>query len=317
MGIEDEIAELEAKIAAEEGNNQPDQDEDEHEQAEEAKLPEETAELGEESADERPADGEEPAEKKKTPSDYAKERKAKAAERKAERDRIAELEAEVARLRQQPQQPQPETKRAEPANTDPEPDRQTHYEEWLEWKDRKNEERIALLEQNVGRQQYQTEAERKIGAAIAEVESLSAQKKTVLPDIDDARQHLVNGLSRSYRIAGVSQDKIDALVNRKIIEVAALAQQAGHDPIEALYDFTINELGYEPRDASPKDDVSSEDAKQPDMRRLADNRSRNAGTAAARGRGGKSLTLQEAVSMSTEEWARLPKAEQERLMRMA
>jgi len=88
--------------------------------------------------------------------------------------------------------------------------------------------------------------------------------------------------------------------------------QKGLDPIEEMY-HEAKELGY----SAPPKAVEQEEKKEikPDLDKIAANRARNAGTAAAKGTGTSGqLTGSTAATLTAKEWAALPKAEKDRIL---
>jgi hypothetical protein len=133
------------------------------------------------------------------------------------------------------------------------------------------------------------------------------------PDYDDISNAYKAGLYQSIRIQHpkLTHEQLLEETNRTLLVKAGTLMNEGYDPIEEMYHEAKN-LGFKPL---PKEEQQEEPAPKVNLAKLAANRSRNAGTAGAKGNGAQpNLTRKAASELTTAEWARLPKEEKKRLL---
>lgn len=300
MGLQDVIDETKKQLA--ELDEKP------------AVEPEEPALVPEEEVEEPEAEeveAEEPGEPEKEPepepnptaADFARMRR----EKKALEKKLAELEAAKAAPVEKVE------KVAETPSTDPEPDRATKYEAWLEWKDRQNEKRISEIEEKFGKTVKDTEHERLISAAVEEFNSYERDFKAIEPSYDEAAKFYTLQLGQSIKMLNPSATpaQIGNLIKSTVLKKASQYANQGLDPAEELYNEAVS-FGFSPKSAEEPEEAV--EAPRANLSRVAANRARNAGTAAARGRGAPNLTREVAASYSNEEWAKLATSEKKRLL---
>jgi hypothetical protein len=307
MGLMEVQEELKAKIAEAEKL--------EAEEVEKVEEPVVEAPVKEEEkpVEEKPAEPEKTVEVevKKTPAEYAKERRdarALSEQLTLANARIAEANARIAEL----SQPKREV------SIDVEPDRSVDPQAHLEWKLRRADEKIAQTEaklEKVGKwteeQERQKQSDNMRMRAEQEVQNYEAVVRQQQPDYDQVKGWYANMLAASMKIVNpkITNDALVRAVNDRLMHRASELLNEGHDnPIAALY-HEAKSLGYHPQAASD----SSKEVK-PDLAKVAANRARNAGTAAAQGDNGRGeLTPTVAAKLTNKEFAKLKPAEKQRL----
>lgn len=239
----------------------------------------------------------------KTPADYAKERREnKAAAKLAEELAIAN--ARIAEL----------TKPREVvADADVEPDRTESPQEWTDWKLRKQDKIISELS-NKTEQVTREEQSRRIRAqAEQELNGYENQVRAHNPDYDAAKSYYANMLAASIKIINpkVTNTQLVQMVNDKLMYRASELLNEGHEnPIAAMYE-EVKALGFQA--PKPQEQAAEKEIK-PDLAKVAANRSRNAGTAAAQGDGGRGeLTPKVAATLTNAEFAKLKPEEKKRI----
>lgn len=221
-----------------------------------------------EPEDEGEVDEEEVEEKPKTPSDHRKERLAAKA---AEKRELEELRAQVNELRN------PKPVEAPRVNEDPEPDRNTQWGQWQEWNTRRLEKELSSIKEAVLPAIQQQSQERMVQTAIQEFKTYESQFAKTVEDYNPAASYLENkiadSLSTLYPTA--SEAQITQAVNQQLLQMAAQFAAQGLNPAEELYHLAYDK-GYAKADEDKKD-------LKPDMKKVAANRARNAGTAGSTG----------------------------------
>lgn len=264
--------------------------EDEEEKVETETVEEEPAEeeaddTGEEEAEEeKPAKEEEPAPKEEPlyAAGYARLRR----EKEAEKRRADELEAKLAALSKQAPVEQAEEVQAESTvQTSPE---------------------IEAIIQN-----------ERFNAAEREVIRMEREFMESAPD---DYQDVVNQYkAQVYQSVMVdnpdfSHEEILSETRKKLLYRASAYAQRGYNPVEKMY-LDARKI-YKP--VAKQAEEQPVEKLKPDPAKLAANRQRNAGMAAAGGRStGAQITREVAATYSPKEWAKLPKEEKDRLMNEA
>lgn len=275
MSLEDEIKRMREELAAAE---QPEQEQEEQEEVQEE---EQTPEQEQESKVEEPK-AEEPKKEELDNAGYARLRREADAERK--RREQAENEREQLRL---------ELERLTSGN------KQESQETAVELPAEINE----LIEET-----RVTKAEREFMA-------LEEKFKREVPEYDDIAQQYVAALAQSIKLQNprISAHELVAETKKTILRKAGTYVNAGYDPIQELYHEAI-ELGFKPRPKQEAAETELKEQVQPDMKKVAQNRKRNAGMAGASGQSEGQVTMAVAAAYSPAEWKKLPAAEKRRLM---
>lgn len=245
----------------------------------------------------------------KTATDYSEQRKI--GKMRAELDAANARIAELARTVEKPKQ--------EVLSPDPEPIRTDDPQAWMDWAIRQQAHRLKEIDAKQKEQdkwRADQDAERNIrdtrSQAERELSSFEASVRQAAPDYDAAKQYYINMLAGSVRVINpnITQDKLAEIVNNRILMRAGEFMNEGHDnPVQAMYE-EAKRLGYRPQAAS-----TEETSSKPDLAKVAANRSRNAGTAGASGRGeGGELTPRAAATLTNAEFAKLKPAERMRLL---
>jgi hypothetical protein len=249
---------------------------------------------------------------KKTNADFARERKERISEAQRLREELAAANAKIAAMTQ----PQKEEKKE-----DLEPNKEEDPTAWADWRTKQAEKKAEAAKElaskaieSIEKQERVKAGEKLVQDAQNELLGYEDQFKKDHADYEDVKKYYVNTLAFSIKSLNpkITNDALVKAVNNQILLNASQFYNDGYaNPVEALYE-SAKELGYRP----PKEEKEVEE-KKPDLSKVAKNRERNAGMAGAGGSGGKSeLTKRYAATeMTSQEWARLPVAERERLMR--
>jgi hypothetical protein len=307
MGLNEELADLKKQLEdAQEAEAQQEAAPVEEEPRPEPEPPVEEP-VDQEGVDE--SEGEEEGEQeaaKKTPSDYARERREKKAEEKREMERLREEVAARDRIIEQlaaKDKPAPQA--------DPEPNKEENYEGWLEWNLRKTRGELESFKETVSPVLQEMREKEIYDTAAQELVQYENMVRDKLEGYDEVSKaylsHVQTAIQTYYPNANpawVAQE-----TRRKVLQRAAQYQKAGYNPVEALYHEAV-EKGLKPT----VQDNKKPDAPQPDLAKVAANRKRNAGVAAAKGAGGQpDITPEAAGGLTVAEWSQLP-PEQKRLV---
>lgn len=246
----------------------------------------------------------------KTPTDYSEQRKMN--KMRTELDAANAKLAELSRAMAQPKQ------EAAP-QADTEPSKAEDPQAWMEWalreQDRKlkaidakqKQHDVALSEQREEKflKDTRSQAER-------EMANFEAPVRAAAPDYDQAKQYYANMMAGSIRVLqpGISNDKLNEEVTKRMLARAGQLLDEGYDnPVQVMYE-EAKRYGFKPQ--APE---TEEAPNKPDLNKVAANRSRNAGTAGASGRGeGGDLTPRAAATLTNAEFAKLKPSERARLL---
>lgn len=277
MGLQDTLDELRK---AQEANDQVETENEE--EIEETPEPEEV-EKDPETQEKPPEEEDKKAEK--TPSEWRKERlEAKAAKDeqrvKEAEERARQAEQEVARLRRS-DTPEEQITEAAPQI---DPITQQIHEDYVYSKATKE---FLALEEEIRRE---------------------------IPDYDDIANQYNRQLAWSIKMQNPHFNDAQCFeqAQKVVLNKAAGYATQGRHPAEELYNEAVS-LGIRP---TPKQEEVEENREiKPNMEKVSQNRSRNAGTAGAKGNGGSAVTTgQAAAQMTNAEWAKLPAEDKKRLL---
>lgn len=283
MSLEETIKELKDQLAEEDKKEAaPEPEEEALEEKPEEPKPEEKPE---EKAEEKPEEKKEAPEPEPDDRGYAKLRREKAAaERKADESesKRAALEARLAALEAAPLET--EEPKA-PANPEMDDIVRSH----------------------------------RMGKAEQEFKSLESRFRGKTPEYDMVSAEYAMALAQSIRIQNpkLSPTEIGDKTKEAILVKAANYMKDGFDPIEELF-HEAKDLGFTGKNLRKEEPKKEEPAEEqeirPDMKKLAANRAKSTGMAAAGGKSTGQMTKQAAADLSAEEWVKLPAAEKRRLM---
>lgn len=251
-------------------------------------------------ADDQPDNPPDEEEKpKKTGKDYAKER----IERHARETAMAE-QLRLASERIQALEAALKPK----SNDDVAPDRDEDPVGYTEWHLKKTQERLAQVEQRTIEQEKQQRTREIKERALGELQQYEVEAKRQIPDWEAAKTYYMQAVAFSVKALApnIDQNTLINIVNDRVLNRAAELMRQGHDnPALAMYD-EVKTMGYRQQ--------AAEDKPKPDMEKLAKNRSRNAGTAAAASGGdGGRTTASAFASMTNAEFMALPPPERRRI----
>jgi hypothetical protein len=214
-----------------------------------------------------------------TPSEHRRLRIAER-DRKAAEKRAAEAEERLAKLEQQ-------------KAADPEPETQVELPP-----------EVAELVHDSRKQK-----------AIQEFVAIEENFKKNVDDYDDVAQQYAGRLFNSIKTLHprLSDAEVGQKVKDEIIQRAANYFKDGYDPAEELYN-EAKSLGISARIMEQEEKI--EEVKKPDLNRVAQNKQRSSGMAAAKGQGGSSIMTKRyaAENLTNAEWARLSKDEKQRIL---
>lgn len=262
--------------------------------------------------DEKPA-----AEEKKPEADADKSDVARLAyEAREAKRQLAELQK---RLDEKERAEKEAAQKAADAASDPEPSKDEDPDAWLEWRVRQVEkeanvakQKAAELEAFTQQREQEFRQQKLIEQATIEFVTLEAKFKEATPDYDDVAEHFVTRIRQDIglRYPNATEAQINDAARTQLLQIASSYAQQGQNPVEALYKLTKERLGYVPKQAA-----AASDKAKPDLAKIAANKAKSASGAAAGGGASKpSITAEDAVNMSTAEFAKLSPAEQRRLM---
>lgn len=114
-----------------------------------------------------------------------------------------------------------------------------------------------------------------------------------------------------------SEVELNEMTKREILFKAAEFARAGYEnPVEEMY-HEARELGYTGKSFQKQEKASrikEEPKLEPDLNKVAENRKRSTGMAANNGRAEGTMSMAAAADLTAAEWAKLPKAEKQRLL---
>jgi hypothetical protein len=242
-----------------------------------------------------------------------------------------EAKAEVARLKAAQTAPVPPA--ALPAETKPidkaatkeiskEPDKNTNYQEWLEWKLAQADNTIAeqsKFTKELGEWRTKQEAsEREQAQVRADVEAFTTIEQRYIeknPDYsaatDYARETYFNALKLAQPQATEAQ--INWAIDNEILSYARNWAKQGLDPAEEFYSMAQERFGYVPKSAGTETEPHQEErqpvrrgAEKPNLSRIANNKRRSASPLSGGGQGGAlPLTMESVADMDMGEFSKL------------
>lgn len=294
---EQEISETEKETKTEEKqDDSADKKEDKSDDKQEAK---------EEKDEEKP---------KKTNADYARERRERIAEQQRLRDELAAAQARIAEL----EKPKEEVKQDEAPNKDEDP---AGYAEWRARQAEKKAEAAVEMakqaEERFTKEDMKKQADELVKKAQAELVGYEDQFKTSAADYEEVKNYYVNSLAFSIKRLNprISMEALTLAVNNQLLlEASQLYNEGYENPVAEIYARTKKEYDdFKSRVPQAKEEQEI----KPDLERVAKNRERNAGMTGANGSAGKGEMTKKyaATELTAQEWAKLPTAERERLMR--
>lgn len=149
-----------------------------------------------------------------------------------------------------------------------------------------------------------------------EFNQLEDNFRKIAPDYDDISNAYKMELYRANKTKNprMGHDQLLETTNKELLYKASQYLNAGYDPIEEMYE-EAKSLGIKPLPKQESEEEEEEKLK-PNLKKVAENRSRNAGTAGAKGNAGQpEVTKAMAGSMTTAEYMQLPKVLRDKFMR--
>ncbi len=134
------------------------------------------------------------------------------------------------------------------------------------------------------------------------------------PEYGAIATEYANAMAQSFRIQNPRKTDIEIndMTKRAILIKAGEFARAGYEnPVEEMY-HEAKELGFTGKSLLKQE--AKEVELQPDMKKVSENRKRSSGMAATNGRQEGLMTLTSAADLTSAEWARLPKADKQRLL---
>lgn len=275
MSLQDELARMKAELAQGQVKEQEELEEAPIEQEEEEEIKEPEKEESVEEKKEEPK--EEPKEEEKLDNaGYARLRREAAAEKRLREQKERELEEVYAKLNAKQETPQEEVQLPPQVQSIVERDR--------------------------------------INQAAREFDILESQVKHRYPEYSAVASEYAQAMYQSIRLQNPRKSQVELSEmtrNAILMQAGEFARQGFENPVEELF-HTAKELGYTGK--SFQKEEPKEERLEPDMRKVAENRKRSTGMTANNGRSEGQMTIGVAADLTSAEWARLPKAERQRLM---
>lgn len=252
----------------------------------------------------------------KTNANLASERREKKTREDKLREELSAANARILELSKLPERTVTEDK------PEPAPSRADDPVAYAEWEAKQakalaNETKSDMekLSKRIDVKEQQQQQERLYQAAQEELISYEGAVRQKYPDYEDAKKYYANMLAFSIKSLNpkISDANLVKAVNNQImLRASQLVNDGYENPVQAIYNEMKN-MGYQPK----KPDDGKEE-KKPDLDRVAANRARNAGMTAAAGSSGRGeLTKSAAADLTVAEWAKLPQAEKQRLLKQA
>lgn len=204
-------------------------------------------------------------------------------------------------------------------DTDPEPDKSTDFEAWVDWKDRQLEKKVeevnSRLNESSTREQERLKQEdynKTVKAAVDEFTAYEDGFKARVSDYEDVSAFYLNKLKDSVKTLypAATDAQIGQMVTNKILQTAGTYAANGLNPVERMYQ-DAKAMGY----SAP---VKKEEPKKSNLAAIDKNKRRSASVAATAGDNGKnSVGLSDVSDMSMAEFSKLTPEERTRLKREA
>lgn len=142
--------------------------------------------------------------------------------------------------------------------------------------------------------------------ASEEVMAYEREFKSTVTDYDEVSKAYVNELIKSVRVRNPRMDNAEVakIAKKEFLQTAAMYEQKKLNPIEEMYHDAIA-LGIKPQ----KKQETVEDDPRPDLKKIAANKAKNAGTVTAKGMGGAQITRESVGKLTNAEYMKLPKAQ--------
>jgi len=287
MKIMQELEAMKKEIDEAENDNEKDDDLEKEEIKKEADTPIE---------DDKKDDGEE---KEGEKSDDKQEEEKKADDAKPEKD---EKELIIARERREKRALERKLQEAE--------DRARQLAEKPQIEEKEASAEVDPLLDRVLRQQLKADAMREFSRYETEFKRPD--------DYDDVALQYRARLYENLRFDNprLPHEELLEMTAEALLVKASRYVEKGLNPAEELY-ADAKSMGYS-KMKKEEEKESVPDEIKPDLKKVAANKARNAGTAGASGRGSNpDLTVAGAASLSPKEWSRLPRSERERILREA
>lgn len=275
-----------------------------------------------ESKEEKKEDAKEPEKKEeaaseekkeKTNADYARERRERISEHQKLKEQLAAAMAQIEEMKKPKQEKEVE---------DPEPNKAEDPVAWADWRVRQAEKKVEQVteialenDKKIKAEEREKQKESLLQQAQNELVTYEDAVRKTNKDYDDVKKYYVNMLAFSMKALNpkITNDVLVKAVNHQVLMTASQYLNEGHEnPVQAIYDSMKN-MGYQPT----QKETNEIEEKKPDLSKVAKNRERNAGMAGSSGGSGRGEMTKHyaATELTAAEWAKLPTAERERLMR--
>lgn len=222
-------------------------------------------------------------EEKPDASTYARMRK-EASDSKKRADALAE---ENARLKN----PAPTVQKKPEAAADPEPDRSLDPEAHLQWKIRRQDERMEKFDKYLQTEQARKERESVTDSAMDEFVRHEDTFKAATPDYEAVTKFGLQKLTDRViqQNPTLHGKELVEEIKKRVLTLAAQGQQLGFDPAEHLY-LTSKNWGYQP----PEQPKAEAEPKKPDFKKIVDHKKKSASSLTPSGKSGKTAISKEA-----------------------
>ncbi len=153
--------------------------------------------------------------------------------------------------------------------------------------------------------------------AEAEFVALESDFRQSNPDYDDISLQYKTALFNAERLSNprATHNELLRATNTKLLMKAANYAAKGLNPIEEMYDEAVT-LGFKKSEQKAEEKEVPTEKKKPDPEKVASNKARSSGMAAAKAAGaGGQMTSRSAAGLTNEEWMKLPRDEKARLLK--
>lgn len=150
---------------------------------------------------------------------------------------------------------------------------------------------------------------------------LEDRVKKLYPEYSAVSSEYAAAMYQSIRIQNPKRSDVELNEMTKkaiLMQAGEFARKGYENPVEEMF-HTAKELGYTGKSFQKEEKKEEKlDAKeeklQPDLKKVAENRKRSTGMTANNGRSEGLMTLAVAADLPAHEWAKLPKADKQRLL---
>jgi len=156
----------------------------------------------------------------------------------------------------------------------------------------------------------------RISRAEREFMMFESKARAENPKYDAVTSEYASALYQSFKVQNPRKSEVELndMTKKAILIKAGEFARAGYEnPVEEIY-HEAKGLGFTGKSLQRQESKSTEEKLEPNMKKVAENRKRSAGMAATNGRSEGMMTLKAAAELTSAEWAKLSKADKQRIM---